>query len=55
MNGVEVINLYKDVYDEGIELANHYKISFVNEWSKIKSIVTKEQFSQVEYKVESED
>ena len=51
MNGQEVVDIWKDESDED----KNYAIFLNKDWWKndeIKSIVTKEAFTQAEYKIE---
>ena len=50
VNGIKVINILPETFGrcKSIELANHYIIKYID-YGAIKSIVTSEQFSSVEY------
>ena len=52
VNGIKVKGWFEGVYDKGIELENGYKISFVNQYGKIETILTKEQYERNCYRLE---
>lgn len=59
VNGYKVISIDYDVIDDKTEcieldLNNNYQYNFISA-RQIKTILTKEQFSSIEYKVESEE
>ena len=59
VNGYKVISVDRDVINKNIDcieldLNNNYQYNFIS-INQIKSIVTREQFSSIEYKITKED
>lgn len=53
VNGIRVKGWYEGAFNNGIELENGYKISFLDQYRKIKTIWTKEQLKSIEYNIDT--